>query len=93
MDDWIEDTGGDGDCKCIIPHSPNKIPFNTPVDGAGEVDGKNHVRQLAVHQHNLGSFDRNVRASTDGYADIRLGQSRGIIDAYDIDISGFNGME
>ena len=83
MDNWIEDTGGHGNCKCIISHSPNEIPFDTPIDGAGEVDGKNHVRQLAIHQHNLGSLNSHVRTSTNGYADIRLGQSRGVIDACD----------
>lgn len=85
MDNWIEDTGGHGDCKCIITHSPDKIPFDTPIDGSSEVNGKNHVSELAIHQHNLGSLDGHVCASTNGYTDICLGQSRGVIDPCDFE--------
>ncbi len=48
---------------------------------AAQSDGRGHVKQAALHEHDVGCVDGHVRAGADGDADIRLGERRGVVDA------------
>ena len=76
-----EYAGCQGNAQRIVDKCPEQVFMNVAQGGTAQADGSRHIAETAVHQHHVRSVDGDVCACTNGHADVRPGQGRGVVNA------------
>ena len=71
----------DGDADGVVEKRPEQVLVDVAQRRAAEPDGRRHVAQAAVDEHDVGRVDGHVRARADGDADVRARERRRVVDA------------
>ena len=77
----IQHAGGQRKGNDVVADRPPEVLMHFSERRMGQFDGADHVERVALHQHDVGTLHRDIRAGTDCEADIGLGQSRSVVHA------------
>ena len=72
--------GGQGDSDAVVEKGPEQVLLDVPQYPAGEPDGSGDIRRSGFHEHHVRRIQRNIRACSDGDADVRPGEGGGVVD-------------
>ena len=72
----VKHTCRNRDADNVIDKCPEKVLPNVLHDGFGQVDGGNHVHQVAFHEDDVGRFDGDVRSRWQSRRPHGQGQAR-----------------
>ena len=70
-----------GNADGVVDKGPKQVFVDVAQRRAAQADGRRHIGQTAFHQHHIRRVNGNIRARTDGNADIGAGQGRCVVDA------------
>ena len=77
----IEHACGQRNAQAVVEKGPEQILFDVADNCFAQLNGGDYIQQIIFHQHDIGAFQSNIGAGTDGQANIGPGQSRRIVDA------------
>ena len=78
---WIQHARRHRDAHAVIKERPEQVLPDVPQHGPGQLRRRGHVREAALHQHDIRRLNGDIGARADGKAHVRLHQRRGVIDA------------
>mmetsp|Transcript_3209 Transcript_3209/g.19885 ORF Transcript_3209/g.19885 Transcript_3209/m.19885 type:complete len:356 (-) Transcript_3209:2367-3434(-) len=81
LEGWIQDPRGDRDPQHVVSHGPHVVHLDALERRPRQVNRRQYVLQVVLHQDEICRFQRDVRARPDGNPQIRRCQRRRIVDA------------
>ena len=81
LEGGVEDARRDGNADGVVEERPEKVLFDVADDRAAQLHGGRDVEKIAAHQHDIRRLDSDVRARTDGNADVCARKGGRVVDA------------
>ena len=81
MEGGVEYARRDGNADGVVEKRPEEVLLDVADDRPAQLHGGGNVQKVAAHQHNVRRLDGDVRARTDGDADVRAREGRRVVDA------------
>ena len=77
----VEEAGGEGDADEVVAEGPHEVEPDAAHHHAREVEGRRHVGERALDEHDVGRLDGHIGAAADGDAHVGLRERGRVVDA------------